>query len=482
MDLRSAERAKWLVSLSSRTYSTVLEPARVDLASGVSLELPFSPGLTVLSGGNGAGKSSLLGVLWRCLAGGGEAPYGVKACPPWVAGVSVAGVADGARWEATLTTQPDGLHVSNTSCPVDVVYLDPSGEADEIVRRLRRDPAREDLLEGVDPAEVGEDLRALAGFVLRKHYDSIAVYEITGLNGEDDPVPLFSVEASGVRYDSLAMGRGELAAMHLVWRLSRLERGSVVFLEEPESHMAVYSHDALVYLLAKLVVDRDLVVVCASHTPSFFRKLPEGSVALVATTPVPSITTSLSSTEIARQLGIAPEGSVHLVAEDETAALLLGELLALVDADLRRRVTIGYSVDGESGVRLAVDRLRSLDGHVGVMGIFDGDQRAVHGAPARVFLPGATAPEIVLQQTLAHWRTGEGGPEPVLPGGAERLRAVLNRLDGIDHHDWIDELAVEYGGKAHVIRALAPLVVAVPSQAVQTSELVAAVRAHLPGV
>ncbi|QCB94500.1 hypothetical protein [Cellulomonas shaoxiangyii] len=317
--------------------------------------------------------------------------------------------------------------------------------------------------------------------MIRKTYSHVGVYEITGMDEEEAATPFFEVEVGGDSYNSLSMGRGELSALHLIWRLDRLASGSIVLIEEPESHLAVYSHDALVYVLAKIVIDRNLSLICASHTPSFFRRLPEGSVAVIESSPTPSITTSLSSGEAARQLGVAPEGSVHLVCEDECAALLLGEMLELADPDLRRRVTISYSVDGESGVRRIVEGLKTAGDRVAVIGVLDGDQRAAGNAP-HTFLPGDAAPEIVLQQALSLWRLGGVEWRPPFPGGAQRLRAVLARLDGIDHHDWIDGLASEYGGKAYVIKALAPLIASGAAEGAHLDELVIAVRSRLPVV
>ncbi|MEP7765838.1 hypothetical protein [Sanguibacter sp. 25GB23B1] len=342
------------------------------------------------------------------------------------------------------------------------------------------DPSSSDFLEGVDAADLGEEFCILMNYVLRKKYESIAVYEITGLTDDEDPIPFFSVKVEGSNYDSLGMGRGELAALTLAWRLSRLERGSIVLLEEPESHLAVYSHDALVYALMKLVIDNDLTVVCASHTPGFFRHLPEQSVIVIASSPAPRIMSSLSSDQIARQLGATFAPSLQLVTEDECAAMLLGEILELVDSELRRRVNINYSLDGESGVRAATERSRPVGGGPAILGVLDGDQRHKAMNPHHTFLPGHASPEVVLQAAVGRWRSGQVTWIPPFPAGADHLRAVLARLDGVDHHDWIDSLAAEYGGKSHVVRALAPLIVSWPSDRENVDEMVKTIRSRLP--
>jgi len=108
------------------------------------------------------------------------------------------------------------------------------------------------------------------------------VYEITAFSEDEAPLPYFEVVSMGKRYSLLQMGRGELAATYLLWKLDSAAPGSVVLVEEPESHLAAFSQDLLVDAMVSAVVDRDLCLIISSHSPGFFQRLPSRNVILVS--------------------------------------------------------------------------------------------------------------------------------------------------------------------------------------------------------
>ncbi|MBU4216060.1 MAG: ATP-binding protein, partial [Actinobacteria bacterium] len=282
------------------------------------------------------------------------------------------------------------------------------------------------------------------------------------------------VSTENHEYDSLSMGRGELGAMYLVWRLSRLEAGTIVLLEEPESHLAVYSQERLVYVLARLIVQYDLTAVCASHTPSLLTILPGEGAVVVRSVPRPEIDATLDAREVARQLGVPPERSITCVAEDICGGLLLRELVNYLDMDLGRHLAVVHSISGESGVRGIVQGMLAFEGTMPVVGVLDGDQRgAVEGDRFVEFLPGDTSPERLLRRALDEWRRQGGtGDSPLVGADPVRLRVVLERISGIDAHDWLEELAAEFGGKQAVTRGLVAFLLRETVVAHQAGELV----------
>jgi hypothetical protein len=71
---------------------------------------------------------------------------------------------------------------------------------------------------------------------------------------------------------------------------------------------------------------------------------------------------------------------------------------------------------------------------------------------------GDSAPEAVLRRCLDSWRAGGDSAWHVdLDGGEVRLKMALERLDGMDHHDWIYELGVEYGSREKVVESVVGL-------------------------
>ncbi|MET9019249.1 AAA family ATPase [Actinopolymorpha sp. NPDC004070] len=448
LDLRFAERRKWFRQLERRSYATSLSVAKFTSSSGELLNLEFTPGLHVISGGNGAGKSTTLGALSRCLGVSTNRErdqFSLPSVPAWLAKLEVSGTHNDTQWSAAMDFVAPELV---GDCPAPTFYVNPSSETEQILLQFKEDDSPGDLTEGVDPAPFSEDACQLVSYLLRRNYSSIETYEVTAYSEEDDPVPFFVVSSMGRTYDLMGMGRGELSAIYLVWRLNQIPAGSVVLLEEPESHLAVFSQDALVDTLVKIVIDQNLAVVASSHSPGFFERLPNGSVTMLSALPQPAISSGLSTAAVARHLGIPSRGeTICLITEDRLAAEMLRAVLARFDEELLSHTMIWYANSGMSGVRRIADELKAVQGaRHQVVGILDGDQRSVAGDKFG-YLIGDGAPEVVIRGEFDNWRSGAiQNWSPLLPGGAENLIRALERADGSDGHDWFEAVAKECGG------------------------------------
>lgn len=326
MVLRFIERRHQLRSLTRRNYTTRLTVGTFITSTDVPQTLSFSPGISVVSGGNGAGKSTLLGAVWRCLTGlepqeGSTIPN----VPPWLGQLKIVGTHAGVPFEAEFDV---ASRKKASSFPSLVYYVDPAAETEEVLRHFRTDPQSSDLLEGVEPASFDENQIQALAYILRRDYSEFLVYEITAFSADDTPLPYFEATSMGKRYALQQMGRGELAAAYLLWRLQELPPGTVVLLEEPESHLAAFSQDMLVDAIVSIVVERDLCVVVSTHSPGFFQKLPAEHVVLVSSLPSPSIRRGLSVSELSNHLGVRPRTAAVVLVEDEVAAEFLHAILS----------------------------------------------------------------------------------------------------------------------------------------------------------
>ncbi|WP_432853868.1 ATP-dependent nuclease [Amycolatopsis sp. CA-161197] len=420
-----------------------------------TLQLEFAPGITVVSGGNGAGKSSTLGAIWKCLKGESGTS---RRLPYWLAGVEITGLHDGAAWTASFDAK-ESTYLGQ--CPVSVEYIDPSAETERILTLFREDDHPDDLTEGVDPTELDAEHVELLSYVLRRHYEKIRVFEVTAFSDDDEPVPFFEVVSMGSTYGLTTMGRGELSATYLLWRLNNIEHGSIVLIEEPESHLAMYSQRALVESMIATVVSRDLTVVVSSHSPSFIRSLPSKNVVLLNSSPIPSIRAGLDASEVALHLGLQPACDAVLMTEDVVAEGVLRETLKAQAPDLLNRVATRYVSTGESGLRRVIDELKiARDAHQDflVLGVLDGDQRTENPDKDVTFLIGNAAPDQVLRQATIRWRNGENADwAPSFVEDRTRFEMALEALDGYDHHDWITELAKKFGGYGRILGDLVQL-------------------------
>jgi hypothetical protein len=443
-----------MLKLSRRSFDTHLETASISVADGEPLTLTFAPGLSVICGGNGAGKSTLLGAIWRCLAG--EMPpegHSIPGVPPWLKSIEIVGGGRTPSWSASFDVAAGDME-SQFSKPV--IYIDAAAETEHILTQIRSDSQPYDLLEGIDPSPFSKAQIETLSYILRREYSEILVYEITAFSEDEVPLPYFEVVSMGKRYSLLQMGRGELAATYLLWKLDSAAPGSVVLVEEPESHLAAFSQDLLVDAMVSAVVDRELCLIISSHSPGFFQRLPSRNVILVSSLPTPQIRSGLPAGQVARHFGVLPRIYAMILVEDKVAAELLHCLLVALDRDALTHLDIRAVSTGESGViRIVQDVLRGPQDDVAILGVLDGDQRPKNGQTLDEnihYLVGDSAPEVLLRQVLSRWRNGElPAWTPMLPEGADALRLSLERLDGRDLHDWIFELGREYGGLRRIM-------------------------------
>ncbi len=460
--VRSADVASTLKRLPHRKYSTSLKSIEI---SGASIPEDFSVrlgnGIAVIAGGNGAGKSSLLRAIRACLDAEVELS---REAPGWFSKIDEINV----RWsndtgneESLVSTLKLGRHDQSQTRttrsghrPENVYFIDAAAETGGILSMLQDDPNYRDLLEGVDPAPADSTWLMYASYILNRTYDSVDIYEITTTNENDIAVPYFEVRTMGAHYSALDMGRGELSALYLLWRLSQIPDGSVVILEEPETHLAVLSQRKLTEAIATISLQRDISMILSTHSPGVFDILPHGQVSLVGALPVLSVLSGLDSRALASKLGMPRRFRRVAITEDLFAAQLLEMIIWHTDRSLMESISIAYSKDGESGVLTVLDGLRAYryagpgGAPVELVGILDGDQRSVQQREAVSFLPGSEAPEIVVRERLVNWLSGDETFTDFGESVSTRLREALIASQGLDHHDWLVGVCREFGGGA----------------------------------
>lgn len=474
--MRYAERQAHLSKLTKRRFTTRID--RIDIeAQGTSFSLYPASGINIVSGGNGSGKSTLLTAIHQSVAGEFLPGRAVMGHPSWLSRVSIKGSHGDESWRSHANFITKDIVTTFTG---DVHYIDPAAEAHEVVRLFSQDTQPKDLLEGLDPTTFSADQLEVLSHVLNRRYSEVLAYEVTAFSEDDEPVPYFVVSSAGKTYHLGHMGRGELSCAYLLWRLNRVAEGSLVLLEEPESHLAVYSQDCLVDAIITAVVRRDLTLIVATHSPGFFQKLPENSISLISTLPNPNVRTGMKMSELALHLGVAPPVGALVIVEDQVARLFLHGVLRHVDSELLRRIDICVANSGESGVRRAIlDLERPPGAAVRILGVLDGDLRSAALEQVAGFLPGTASPESVIRDALDRWRAGESAQwSPHWPGGPEALRLHLERIDGSETHDWMQKLIRESDGAEATMSTLVDLLLAEEGLAEEARQLARWIRSE----
>lgn len=480
MDLTEAGRDRSLLEAVSPQTMPLARHVDVRTSWGdCGFDLP--PTLTIIGGVNGAGKTTLLEALGRCL--GHES--GSKDCA-WLERLEILGHYRGQEWRAAWEK---GRQPEVTGCLPPTEFVDAAKETSAFLD-LNRGLSSEELTNGVDAYGLEGDELKLISFLVGRDYSSAQVFE---LGDSDSPQPFFRAQSSrGAIYDSRGMGRGELVAFYLVWRLCRVAMNSIVFLEEPESHLFIPSQEALRDVLIALAARRKSHFLVSTHSPA----LLDGLNAVVWVDNQASVLLADNAAVVTDAIERREPMRVQVAVEDSGAAAYLRAIIKHYKPHLLRHLTIWRTKNGDSDLRV----LRGLKFAAGSTrsNIFifpDGDQRtsekwlsdpeperqrqrlpSVQGA----FLPGHKAPELVLQDAVHVWfDSGQPAPE-VLGTDDARLRKSLGKVEGKDHHDWLRLLARDLEvSEHHLFGAFIPSMESRAEWSTQIQELIRLIEQSL---
>jgi hypothetical protein len=370
--------------------------------------------------------------------------------------VEAKGVTSGSEWEVIVERIPGaGSEAVSTVTGIlpDILFIDPAEESQAIQRHFQHDANAQDLLEGTDAAALSEEWRDHASRILRRDYDSIEVFEVEGPDG-DDVVPWFQISSMGARYDTFAMGRGELSALYLLWKLSKVAKNSIVIVDEPEAWLASFSQARLKEAFAYMSVQDGLNFVLTTHSPEMYLGLPDSRVTILESLPEPASYGPMASPRAAHSLGAPIRPSLALLTEDSVASALLESIIRACDSATLEAVEIFQAQNGESA--LAQVQREFIDGNMRprrlkLQVVLDGDQRQMSEGRRRkgdagVYLPGDAAPDATLKRVVTKVISGlsdeqlrrEGVADPV------RFRLAIGAAAGSEHHDWFVEVSTGF--------------------------------------
>lgn len=403
----------------------------------------FRSAITAIVGGNGVGKSTLLAAIADVL-GGTNAEDTIR--PLRLKGSRVKGAIehDGQSQSVAVSDGPHGLREVEGRFGGECVWLDPSWQAARYIGQIEADRNFSDLLESVAPQQLSADELELAAYLVGKNYDEVTIYEIVDYAGFER-LPYFRVCSAGAKYGSETMGRGELSLLLTYWTLRDLNPGSILVLEEPETHVSPKSQDCLMNTVAKFCVEKGIWAIVATHSPAIIRRIPRGDLRLLVRDTGPTETQeAVSKADIAMLLGGGVKLGGAFLVEDQGAKDFLIAILEDQAPELLKQYAV-LPAASESAIQAVLKAMPAAGDWLALVGVFDGDMRPRLRAEGwnwpHVFLPGTVAPE---DQLVAHLRSTDNAASELgieLHRSEAQIKLGLNHVAGIDPHDFFTELA-----------------------------------------
>lgn len=425
----------WTECRSSRRDLLKIEALRLFGGSDL-VTLPVSSRIVGLVGQNGAGKTGYLLAIQSLLSG--------VAPSPRVALTAIDGTFRGTNFVAQ----------EGSRAPLDLMtsYVDVSNDVHRVLRYVRHQSNFQEILDQSGARDLPLNEIARYKYVCRNNYSKIEVSEIEVPSGdvsvdrEEEVFPFFSVTRDGLSYDSASMGFGELCACYTLWKAMQASKGSVLLLDEPDSHLSPASRSALADILALVAHERKLWVVFSSHACEHLRVMDIGDICIA----MPG-NAGISQTLIAagnggailRALGLSPSRTLLVIVEDVDSEECVRQIVNKWGGDLASVVDVQIVQGGDATVVSFIRNFPSRSRICRAVAVLDGDKKNSYlEGDDLLFLPSTEDPICAARKCLEVeaaiiWLAD------ALGGPLQRVKSAFERVKYVDHHDFCGAMAEE---------------------------------------
>jgi predicted ATPase len=329
-------------------------------------------GFAVVCGATGVGKTALLEAIFAGLSAQEAGRIPSRRVRLGTASIEVSiHHPNGEYIRVVSASEPATEDHSGFAPEVRLVDL---GERTSAIQDFFKAGSVDIALEGYEPSaftteELGQVSRAIG-----KRYTEILVYEV-----EDGDLirPFFRVTESGLGYDTLSMGTGELSAIYIAWTFRFITKGSIVLIEEPEAFLPPASHIGMFDLICVHAEEKDLGIVLSTHSTHIVSQVPHTSLIPVkrnnGVSSVP--TSSTAKDEVLGRLGLQPARTGIGFTEDELGTIVAKELIAAFDLNLLHHIEIVDMKAGFGAIKTTIDNLPPIRSF-SFSAILDGDMKA----------------------------------------------------------------------------------------------------------
>jgi hypothetical protein len=236
--------------------------------------------------------------------------------------------------------------------------------------------------------------------------------------------------------------------MYIVWVLGRLEPGSLLLIEEPETFLSPRAQIALVDVIASYIKSKGFTVVMTSHSGPIAQRLQNSEIVYVTRASGQVVLHAPARTvDLVARLGLRSDRAFILFVEDVAGEIFARTLMNRYSDRLSGGVEY-VRCNGESNVIRAIEAIPNDIRAVAHLGVLDGDQRAAKlDDPRILYLPSAVAPERLLRDFTAT-KTSDQLASYLGVSEADVSRALAH-ADGDELHNWPHTMSGSLNGMPH---------------------------------
>ena len=400
--------------------------------------ITIPPGILVLCGLNGAGKSTIISAIKDILG----VPLSDQDLHK-LSSHTISGKATVSKNEISCSNRDGERFVDRGWDHEKLVYLD-SAESFSIQNYIICQANLEELLEQYEEYTLPTDEIKKINYLVGKQYASCSIRELTDVNGGDTVIPYFSVEVDKAKYDSKSMGVGEHFLFYLFWRISRMDKDTIIIVEEPETFVSISSQIHFINYIGEQMEKKGIKVILTTHSPYILSSIKNDHVRIVSRVGNNvSIITPDENLSAESVLGLGDNSIGTFFVEDNVAS----DFLSVVLEDRCPQLLRSFTVDPVGGASEISNRLSfpfSDKIKYKFVGVYDGDLRTTLDTSKikwkYCFLPGEKAVEELFRDYV-HQNGAIDELCNYLGKDKGKMIAVLAEIDGLDCHDWFIELS-----------------------------------------
>lgn len=395
-----------------------------------------SSGIWAICGLNGAGKSTVIAAI-KDVLGLPLSKYDTFK----IGDANIQAVVAQDKKEINCSNQSGHRFVDQGGSLEMVCYLDSALNTD-VQDFLIRQENLDELLEQYEEYELSDEETKQLNEIVGKRYQSCSVKMLDDID-DSKSIPYCKMCVDNTVYDSRSMGVGEHFLLYLFLQIKEMKKGGMLIIEEPETYISISAQQSLMNYLAKQIAEKGITVILTTHSPYILKRIRNENIRVINRIKnMVKVVIPMESYTAETMLGMQPLNKGTIFVEDRVAADFLSVCLEDCSPNILREYTIDI-VSGESGISERLKFPKSDNIHYNFIGVYDGDMRgSLSEADLQwgfCFLPGDKPLEVLFQDFVTN-EEGIAALSQCLQVDESILFAKLATLEGVDYHDWFDEL------------------------------------------